>query len=154
MNIRLAEEKDIPQLIKMRWDFTIEHDQSKKNASFDSFYHECQSFLVNAIRGGQWYIWVAEKEGTVLSHIYLELIQKVPRPGRITNPFVFMTNVYTVPAFRNKGVGSQLLHAVNTWMKENNYEFSIVWPSDDSIEFYKRNGYKHCQEAMEYHPPN
>lgn len=30
MNIRLAEGKDITQLIKMRWDNTIEFDQSKK----------------------------------------------------------------------------------------------------------------------------
>lgn len=30
MIIRLAEKKDIRQLIKMRWDFTIEYDQSKK----------------------------------------------------------------------------------------------------------------------------
>jgi hypothetical protein len=32
MNIRLAEENDIQQLIGMRWDFTIEHDEGKKNA--------------------------------------------------------------------------------------------------------------------------
>lgn len=29
MNIRLAEVKDIKQLIRMRWDFTIEHDETK-----------------------------------------------------------------------------------------------------------------------------
>jgi len=31
MNIRLAEAKDIKQLIRMRWNFTIEYDESKKN---------------------------------------------------------------------------------------------------------------------------
>ncbi len=37
MNIRLAEVKDIKQLIRMRWDFTIEYDESKICASFDDF---------------------------------------------------------------------------------------------------------------------
>ena len=27
MNIRLAQKKDIAQLIQMRWDFTIEHNE-------------------------------------------------------------------------------------------------------------------------------
>lgn len=37
MNIRLAEAKDINQLIKMRWDNTIEFDESKKNEAYEEF---------------------------------------------------------------------------------------------------------------------
>ena len=152
MNIRIAEEKDITQLIKMRWDFTIEHDESKKNASFTDFEKECQSFLESALNSGRWFIWVAEENGKVVSHIYIELIQKVPRPGRITYPFAYMTNVYTVPEFRNRGIGSNMLSVINKWIKENKYEFVIVWPSDESINYYKKNGYVHCTEPMEYFP--
>jgi GNAT superfamily N-acetyltransferase len=152
MNIRLAEAKDIKQLIKMRWDFTIEYDESKRNASFNDFEKECQSFLENAINCGQWFIWVAEENEKVVSHIYIELIQKVPRPGRITYPFAYMTNVYTVPEYRNMGVGSKILKTIDKWIKENNYEFVIVWPSDESINYYKKNGYVHCKEPMEYFP--
>jgi GNAT superfamily N-acetyltransferase len=87
-----------------------------------------------------------------LSHIYIELIDKVPRPGRITYPFAYMTNVYTTPEFRNRDIGSKVLKRVNNWIKENNYEFVIVWPSDESIQFYQKNGYVHCTEPMEYFP--
>ncbi|CAM5223154.1 hypothetical protein UACE39S_06398 [Ureibacillus acetophenoni] len=152
MIIRLAVDRDIHQLIKMRWDFTIEHDESKKNESYETFEKECQAFLEQAIKGNQWFIWVAEDEGKVASHIFIELIHKVPRPGRVTNPFAYMTNVYTLPEYRNKGIGSKLLNTINNWIKDNNYEFVIVWPSDDSINFYKKNGYVHCTEAMEYFP--
>lgn len=154
MEIRLAEEKDIPQLIKMRWDFTIEHDESGRieQLPYRDFETECQSFLVDALKREKWYIWVAEETGEIVSHIYTELIQKVPRPGRITYPFVYMTNVYTIPAFRNKGIGSQLLSNVNAWVKKNHYEFTIVWPSDDSINYYKKNGYVSCTEPLEYFP--
>ncbi|MDP5273591.1 GNAT family N-acetyltransferase [Chengkuizengella axinellae] len=152
MNIRLAEAKDIKQLIKMRWDSTIEVDESKKNESYDDFEKECQIFLENALNSSQWYIWVAAEKETVVSHIYIELIQKVPRPGRTTYPFAYMTNVYTVPKYRNKGVGSKVLGSINKWIKENNYEFVIVWPSDEAINYYKKNGYVHCTEPMEYFP--
>ncbi|WP_052345906.1 GNAT family N-acetyltransferase [Paucisalibacillus sp. EB02] len=152
MNIRLAEKKDIKQLIKMRWDFTIEHDESKANESYNDFEKECYVFLEKALNGPDWYIWVAEENGRVVSHIYIELIQKVPRPGRITHPFAYMTNVYTNPKYRNKGIGSKLLQSINSWIKENNYEFVIVWASDEAIEYYKKNGYVHSTEPMEYFP--
>lgn len=154
MNIRLAESKDIKQLIKMRWDFTIEHDESKKieQSSFDDFEVEYQSFLENTLKSNQWFIWVAEINGEVVSHIYVELIQKVPRPGRITYPFVYMTNVYTIKEYRNKGIGSKLIDSINKWTKENRYEFIIVWPSEESNNFYKKNKYVQCAEALEYFP--
>ena len=152
MIIRFAEEKDIEQLIKMRWDFTIEDDESKKDASYDHFEKECHAFLVSAINSGLWFIWVAEENGKIVSHIYIELIQKVPRPGRVTSPFAYMTNVYTVPKYRGRGIGSKVLQEINKWIKDNNYEFVIVWPSEDSIHYYERNGYVHCKEPMEYFP--
>lgn len=152
MKIRLAEAKDLKQLIKMRWNFTIEDDESKRNESFDEFETECQGFLEHALKSRQWFIWVVEENGKIVSHIYIELIQKVPRPGRITHPFAYMTNVYTVPEYRNKGIGSKLLRTINHWIKENNYEFVIVWPSDEAIPYYKKNGYVHCTQPMKYFP--
>ncbi|PLT28670.1 GNAT family N-acetyltransferase [Peribacillus deserti] len=154
MNIRLAEAQDINQLIRMRWDFTIEHSVSAKieQFQFKDFEKECQSFLQNALNNGQWFIWIAEENGKIVSHIYIELIQKVPRPGRKTHPFAYMTNVYTIKECRNKGIGSKLLTKINEWIKEEEYEFIIVWPSDDSINYYKKNGYVHSSEPMEYFP--
>src|SRR5690625_3151048 len=115
MIIRLAVAKDINQLIKMRWDFTIEYDKSKGNSSYVQFEKECQEFLEDALNSHRWFIWVVEENEKVVSHIYIELIQKVPRPGRITYPFAYMTNVYTAPEYRNKGAGSKLLFEINKW---------------------------------------
>lgn len=152
MYIRKAELKDIERLIKMRWDFTVEYDVSGKinESEYIHFQKECETFLVNAINGQRWIIWVAETNGEIVSHIYLELIQKVPRPGRITNPFVYMTNVYTVEEYRGNGIGSRLISHVNSWTMEMKYEFIMVWPSEESIEFYKSNGYKNCNNPLEY----
>ena len=152
MNIRLAEAKDVDQLIKMRWDFTIEHDESKKAASFAHFQKDFHSFFKKALASGQWFVWVVEEQGKIVSHICIELIQKVPRPGRVTHPFAYMTNVYTVPEYRNMGIGSKLLSFINNWIEENNYEFVIVWPSERGVNYYQKNGYALCQEPMEYFP--
>lgn len=151
MLIRMAEHSDIEALIKMRLDFTLEHntDLNITESVYMKYHQETKHFLENSIGSKQWYIWVAEVNGVIVSHIFLELIAKVPRPGRKTNPFVYMTNVYTQPYYRGKGIGSELLCKIKDWSKANHFEFIIVWPSDKSIEFYSKNEYVHCKEPME-----
>lgn len=154
MKFRLAERKDIAQLIQMRWDFTVEDNEMKTltKRDFEPFKLECCTFLESALKSETWFIWIAEEDAKIVSHIYIQLIDKVPRPGRITYPFAYMTNVYTTKEFRNKGIGSNLITTINEWAKNKKYEFIIVWPSEDSIDYYKKNGYSHCKEPMEFFP--
>lgn len=148
MEIREATEEDIEALIMMRWEFTLEHQPELKD-DYELFATECRAFLLQAIRGERWHIWIAETNGVIASHIYIQLIDKVPRPGRITYPFAYMTNVYTDQAYRSRGIGSQLLMRIQEWAVESKFEFIIVWPSEESREFYARNGYTLCNEPME-----
>lgn len=148
MNIRQANENDMESLIMMRWEFTLEHQPHVRD-DYELFATECRTFLEQALSGEQWHIWVAETEGVIASHAYIQLIHKVPRPGRITYPFAYMTNVYTDPAYRSRGIGRKLLQAIREWAAASHYEFIIVWPSEESREFYSRNGYKLCSDPME-----
>jgi hypothetical protein len=102
VKIRLAEHHNIEQLIRMRWDFSNEHNPNIE-ATYTDFHEECSAFLRSAMSSGKWFIWVAEMDGNIVSHIYIELIDKVPRPGRLTHPFAYMTNVYTIPEYRLEG---------------------------------------------------
>jgi GNAT superfamily N-acetyltransferase len=148
MQIRLAASKDIDQLVRMRWDFTLEYNPDIL-AVYTDFHAECSVFLKEAMDSGKWFIWVADLNGRVVSHIYIELIYKVPRPGRITQPFAYMTNVYTLPEYRAQGIGSSIMQAIEAWGREKQLEFIMVWTSNESIPFYGRNGYTYCTEPME-----
>lgn len=151
VNIRLATLHDVDELVQMRWDFSKE-DYGNSSASFEEFHQICSEFLVKAIEGGDWYIWVAEVERSIVSHMYLQLIHKVPRPGKSPDPyFGYVTNVYTRPEFRSQSFGSKIHIAMEEWSKENKVEFLILWPSSNSVQFYSRNGFSRCEEAMEKH---
>jgi GNAT superfamily N-acetyltransferase len=150
VQIRLAVENDIDQLIRMRYDFTLEYSPDIV-ADYELFYLECKAYLEAAITGARWFIWIAEVDEKVVSHIYIELIDKVPRPGRITYPFGYVTNVYTLPQYRSKGIGSKISKSIAEWARVHHLEFLIVWPSDEGVAFYERNGYVKAVEAMELH---
>lgn len=151
MNVRLAAQADIDQLIWMRWDFTYEGDPVRQadEELFQSFSEECCEFLADAIRSGRWYIWVVEVDDRIVSHMYIERIDKVPRPGKVTHPFAYMTNVYTLPTYRGQRIGASLLAAIEAWARQQHYEFILVWPSETSVTFYERGGYKRSPDAME-----
>ncbi|WP_028560150.1 GNAT family N-acetyltransferase [Paenibacillus pinihumi] len=149
--IRLAVLEDIDELVQMRWDFSVE-DYDESPEPFEEFYQTCSAFLTQALEGGDWYIWVAEVEKRIVSHMYLQRIHKVPRPGKSKDPyFGYVTNVYTRPDFRSQGLGSKIHAAMETWSKEHEAEFLILWPSIESVDFYARNGFSPSAEAVEKH---
>jgi ribosomal protein S18 acetylase RimI-like enzyme len=53
----------------------------------------------------------------------------------------YLTNVYTKPAFRRRGIGAKLFEQVKNRAIEKDFEILIVSPSDDSGNFYKRAGF-------------
>jgi len=151
VQVRLAERRDVDELIAMRRDFTYE-DYAKPAADAQASYEEeCRAFLLAAIEGERWKIFVAEAEGEVVSHMYVQLIEKVPRPGKVTRAFAYVTNVYTRPAYRGRGIGGQVQAALQRWAEAQALEFLLVWPSENSVAFYERHGFRPSAEALERH---
>ena len=48
----------------------------------------------------------------------------------------YVTNVYTRPAYRGRGIGTRLMSHVLQWAREHDLESLIVWPSETSVRFY------------------
>ena len=78
--VRPAQVGDIDDLVRMRADFTFEHGGPTLPTN-PGYEDECRAFLEKALAGDRWQIWVAELDGAVVSHAYVALIDKVPRPG-------------------------------------------------------------------------
>lgn len=132
----------------MRFDFTAEYKEIDPNL-FEPFVEECNRFFEEAFETDRWRVWVAEDKDKIVSHTFLQIIDTIPRPGRKRSPYGYVTNVYTLPEYRGKGIGSMIMDEVNKWSKGNGLTFLMVWPSETSIEFYERNGFKINEEILE-----
>lgn len=148
MHTRPATLADAAELARLRWEFTAE-ETPVEGARFADFTQRFESFLCGALGDGQWLIWVAERDGRLVGHIYLQLIEKVPRPGQTDGRYGYVTNVYVEPTSRDEGIGSQLLRGVIERAREQRLEFLIVWPSERSVPYYARVGFAPSGEAME-----
>ena len=93
--------------------------------------------------------WIAEENGEVISQIFVHKIDMVPRPCKIHDQFGYVTNNYTKPAYRNKGIGSELMKRVVQWAKDEDLELLIVYPSEEAVTFYERAGFYSENDVME-----
>ena len=138
---RLATQKDFPQLAQLRWDFQTEHNAEMSVVEKAEFLDVCAEFMRQCFERGDWVFWIAEDGGEIVSQMFVHTIQSVPRPARLENLWGYLTNVYTKPAFRNRGIGARLLVQVKDWAIERDFEILIVSPSEDSVNFYRREGF-------------
>jgi GNAT superfamily N-acetyltransferase len=148
--IRQMDYHDINQLIQMRYDFTAEYKELEAGL-FEAFSEECRAFFEEMLHSNRWVAWVADVDGRIVSHIFVQIIDTIPRPGRDKSPYGYVTNVYTIPEYRSKGIGSKIIREVKQWAKSNGLTFLMVWPSEASVEFYERFGFRHAKEVMENH---
>jgi GNAT superfamily N-acetyltransferase len=149
--VRLAHAADIDELVSMRAGFTFEHRETAL-ATNPGYEEECRAFVEDAIAGDRWQIWVAELDGAVVSHAFLALIDKVPRPIYVPRRIAYLTNVYTRPEHRNRGIGAELIRRVQEAAREADVEVMVVWPSDESVDFYMREGFERPDDLLRWEP--
>lgn len=147
---RKATLEDASELARLRWDFSPDEVLSGAQ-SFEDFVQQFAVFLAAALEEKIWTIWVAATERQLLGNIYIQPVHKVPRPGSFNRKYGYVTNVYMEPAARGIGIGSRLLQHVIAWAREERLEFLVLWPSEESANYYARAGFHPSPDALELH---
>ena len=148
MDFRLAKEADFEQLAHLRWDWRAE-DNEIPAVSKEEFIRAFVQFLKQGLEAGSRAYWIAETEGEIVSHIFIQKIDLVPRPCRLQDQCGSVTNNYTKPNYRGQGIGSELMRHVKAWAKAQDFEVLISWPSDEAVRFYERAGFKKENDIVE-----
>jgi GNAT superfamily N-acetyltransferase len=137
MDFRLAGENDLNQLAQMRWDYWVEggSDPAKqeKQEFVDGFIE-----VLGAKLNQTWFVWCAVEDNEILSHVFVQSVEKIPKPSAPADAFGYVTNVCTRPSHRNCGIGSQLMVRVKEWAREQDLEFLVLWPNEPSIPFWQK----------------
>lgn len=142
---RPATATDIPQLIALRWDSSVEDGTIREERA--PFETRMRAFLEAALADPRWTVWVADDAGAIVSTIYTQQVAKVPRPWQ-SHAWVYVSGVFTRRERRNEGIGSRLLTTVREWAAARGLEFLLLWPSERSVPFYERAGF-HPAETLE-----
>ncbi len=142
---------DLRVLTRLRREFTLEDGPiAAPREDYDAAFAEIVGTGLNDRR---WVVWLAELDGEVVSHAFIGVIDKIPRPMPGHRWLGYLTNVYTRPAFRSRGLGGLVLDAAKNWAREQNVELLVVWPSEESVSFYRRHGFVGEDEPLVWTSP-
>lgn len=137
---RKAVPADALVLAKLRWDFRAE-DGEVPIESFEAFERRFLAHFITGVADGTWTRWVAEISGTIVGTMAVHRITPVPRPCRSSDQWGYVTDCYTVPAWRGQGIGAALLAHVIDWAQAEDFEELIVSPAERARPFYARAGF-------------
>ena len=143
---RMATARDVPALARLRETFALEDGAPRERRA--DFPEAFDQVVRDGLETGRWTVWIAEWRGEIVAHVYVGLIEKIPRPEPGERWIGYLTNVYTRIEHRNRGIGSCLLDQVKTWARETHVELVFVWPSDESVAFYEQAGFASGRDPL------
>ncbi len=143
MNYRKAGKEDITQLSKLRKKQLIDEGSL---ASRD-ISGELKYYFDSALEGGTLICWVAEEKGEIVATGGLCFFQL---PPTFTNPaghISYITNMYTKPEYRRKGIASKLLELVTDEAAQRNNKV-LLHASNMGRSLYIKTGFKDAEGFM------
>jgi GNAT superfamily N-acetyltransferase len=134
VNIRVATLDDIDALISRRIQLLEAND-----ASFDG---GLRAWLRTHLADGSFLAWIAEDAGTVVAASGLTVLDRPPYPGNATGLDAYVTNMYTLPAYRRRGLARQLLEVLITHARQAGIKRLFLEASREGQPLYEEFGFQ------------
>ena len=148
MKIRLAASQDIPALAQMRWDFKIETKPSRAANDKPAFLNNYCDFLITHLQDPMIKTWVAEEDNQLVAQVQLQICPQLPAPGNWNRALGIVSNVYTQPTHRGRGIARQILTTLIDDCKNNQvYKLELV-PRTEAISLYQAVGFDWANNIM------
>ena len=140
VTIREAGPDDLRRLASLRATWAAEQDPSTPD---DPYFEDAYLTWMEA---NPRKFFVAEQGTQLIGMLNLLVFQRMPKPGKEPSCWVYLGNVYVLPAFRNAGVGGRLVQASVEFSERIRAARMVLSPSSESQGFYQRLGFRPATE--------
>jgi GNAT superfamily N-acetyltransferase len=146
--IRRAEHADVAAIVQLRREWTQEQNGHIADPDFDkNLAAWCAREFSRRV------IWLAEEGGRPVGMLNLAIYERMPQPGRALSRWGYLGNVFVLAAYRNRGIGTQIVSAALEYADENNFVRVVMSPTEKSIPLYERAGFGPANGLMLRTPP-
>src|SRR5215472_5527772 len=133
--IRRAVAADLAAIAWLRREWTQEQEGYRADPGFDE-----RLAAWFAQESSRRITWLAEAAGRPVGMVNLAIFERMPRPGREPSRWGYLGNAFVLAAYRNRGIGDQLLSALLGYADEKGFVRVVLSPSERSVPFYERAG--------------
>jgi GNAT superfamily N-acetyltransferase len=144
--VRRATVDDAHALARLRWTWRVD-ERGEQAASFEEFADRFRSWMIDHAEAH--IAFVAENPGAAVGMAWLAVVTRVPGPEIWRRRAGLVQSVYVLPAFRDAGVGEQLVRAVSRQARDLSLDYLMVHPSERSFSLYRRVGFAESAGVLE-----
>ena len=147
--IRLATLDDVDALISLRLVFLKEVGSLSGGVDCSELGEAIRHYLVRKMPAGEFLAWVAENEGGIVGTSGLTLFERPPNGANMAGLEAYLSNMYTVPGWRGKGVGTALVKAIIDHVKGTRARRIWLHATEQGRPVYEKAGFVVSETDME-----
>jgi GNAT superfamily N-acetyltransferase len=134
VKVRKATLDDIEALLRLRIQLL-----EASEAGFDG---ALRAWPRTHLADGSFLAWIAEDAGTVVAASGLTVLDRPPYPGNATGLDGYVTNMYTLPAYRRRGLARQLLEFLIAHARQAGIKRLFLESSREGQPLYEEFGFR------------
>ncbi|EZH67056.1 GCN5 family acetyltransferase [Bacillaceae bacterium JMAK1] len=145
MNVRRATLNDVNGLIEIRKKQLID-EGIRPDQEIDE---QLRQFFVKKLTSDELVQWIAESGGVVIATSAIVFYQFPPTHTNVSGVKGYITNMYTKPTHRGKGIGTNMLDFAVSEAKERGVHKLWLGASDLGRPVYLKYGFEETDEWLE-----
>lgn len=139
---RKATIDDIDQLVILRTLMQCEVNEVDPFTELSDYKIKTKKYFLESIQNQTYISGVAILDGKIISACGVVFYSKPPSIISGKNIVGYVTNVYTIPAFRGMGYATKALEILIAEGKARNADKLVLGATDDGLGAYKKLGFK------------
>jgi GNAT superfamily N-acetyltransferase len=147
VQIRAAGPEDARVVAQMRFEFrgtragVIEEEAA--------FVERCAAWMRARLVGESWSCWIAADGDTIIGHIWMYTLEKIPNPAVEPEHHAYITNFFVRESHRGAGIGTRLLETALDACRARAVDAVILWGTTQSRPLYLRHGFAVPERLLE-----
>lgn len=103
-------------------------------------------YFRRALPKGEFRAWVAEIDGEVVATGGLVIHSLPPTAYNLASREGYIMNMYTLPAWRHRGIGGAILRTILDFLKSEGVPHASLHATADGDRLYRREGFRETNE--------
>ena len=145
MEYRHAELRDIEALCRIRKQQLTEEGNTA-DCNIDK---ELKEFFQSQIQEKTLTEWIAEEDGMIAATAAVQFLRMPPTFRNPSGIRGYVTNMYTAPQYRRRGIASRLLELVKKEAEKRGVHQLLLHASRDGRFLYEARGFQKLEDWME-----
>jgi GNAT superfamily N-acetyltransferase len=147
-SVRLATADDLDALVQLRMDFLREVN-GRELENMQALHDNLHAYFARHLPSGDFLAWLAETESEIIGTSGLVFSHRPPSFNNTTGLDAYVMNMYTLPAWRGRGVARTLLHHLLEYVRTTPCRHVSLHATEQGRPLYDSMGFRQNDEVME-----